>query len=210
MGYRILRSIVWVMLRTLYPLLGGLRVEGRDNVPRTGGVLITPNHISDADPTAVGVSLPRDCYFMAKEELFAKPILGHFLRAIHSFPVRRYTADRTALRTAEQLLKRGEALVIFPEGKLSEDGKLQQILPGALLLAQRTGVPIVPTAIIATDRLLPYGKLWPRPAGRTIVVRFGKPTTLAELAGGEAGAGALRCAAARLYEILRELQAERP
>src|SRR5579862_1573065 len=119
--YVIVRSIVWVLLRILYTVLGGIRLEGRANVPRKGGVMVTPNHISDADPPTMGFALPRFCYFMAKEELFQIRIIGPLIRWLHGFPVKRYTADRAALRRAEELLKVGEAVIIFPEGKISED-----------------------------------------------------------------------------------------
>src|ERR1043166_1303809 len=107
----IVRPFCLLALRILYTLLGGFRVEGRENIPRQGGVLITPNHISDADPTAVALAVPRPCWFMAKSELFETPILGPILRLVHGFPVKRYTADRAALRLTEQLLEQGEAVV---------------------------------------------------------------------------------------------------
>ena len=204
--YTILRSLVWLTLHTLYALLGGIRYTGRENVPRTGGVLVTPNHISDADPTAIGLALPRSSYFMAKEELFQMPLLGPFIRMMHGFPVKRYSADRSALRLAEQLLKKGEAVVIFPEGKLSEDGQIQELLPGVLLIAQRAGVPILPTVIEGTDALMPYGKVLPRPAHRRILVRFGTPVTVEALTGGEKGGDALRQGAERLRALMLELQ----
>lgn len=210
MLYRILRPIVWTVLRAVYAVLGGIRYEGRENVPPSGGVLVTPNHISDADPTAVGVALPRSCYFMAKEELFRIPLLGWLIRAMHGFPVKRYTADRTALKMAEELLEGGEAVVIFPEGKLSENGRLQELLPGVLLIAQRAGVPIVPTIIEGTNVMLPYGKLIPRHPHRRTVVRFGKPVTVGELAGSAKGGDALRQGAQRLREILLALQQGQP
>ncbi len=197
-------------MRLVYALLGGLRVEGRANVPRTGGVLITPNHISDADPTAVGIALPRPCYFMAKEELFQVRFLGALIRAMHGFPIKRYSADRAALRHTEQLLEQGEAVVIFPEGKLSEDGQLQELLPGVLLVAQRANVPIVPTILEGTNSLMPYGKLTPRHAHRPIVVRFGPPVSLAQLTGGGKGSEALKRGAERLRAIMQALQQGRP
>lgn len=204
--YEIVRAMAWLIFRITVALLGGFRHEGRENVPKTGGVLITPNHISDADPPLVGIALPRSCYFMAKEELFQLPLIGPLIRLLHGFPVKRYTADRAALRTAEQLLERGEAVVIFPEGKLSEDGQLQEFLPGVLLVAQRASVPIVPTIIEGSDSLMPYGKLIPQHAHRRIIVRFGQPVTLAELTGGAKGGDALKQGAERLREIMQALQ----
>jgi 1-acyl-sn-glycerol-3-phosphate acyltransferase len=210
MPYWLIRPIAWVIFRLIYALLGGLRFEGRENVPLTGGVLITPNHISDADPPTVGLALPRACYIMAKEELFQMRIIGPIIRWLHGFPIKRYTADRTALRTAEQLLERGEAVVIFPEGKLSEDGQLQELLPGALLVAHRANAPIVPTILLGTDSLMPYGKVWPRHAHRRIVVRFGRPVTVAELTGGQKGGEALKRGAERLREVMLAIQQGQP
>lgn len=206
MLYTILRSVVWLILHVAYALLGGIRYTGRENVPRTGGVLITPNHISDADPTAIGLALPRPCYFMAKEELFQIRLIGPFIRMMHGFPVKRYSADRSALRTAEQLLKQGEAVVIFPEGKLSEDGQIQELLPGVLLIAQRACVPIVPAIIEGTDAMMPYGKVVPHHAHRRICVRFGAPVAVEELTGGEKGGDALKQGAERLRARMLTLQ----
>ncbi|HLK60978.1 MAG TPA: lysophospholipid acyltransferase family protein [Chthonomonadaceae bacterium] len=206
MPYWLIRPIAWVLIHILYALFGGIRFEGRHYVPREGGVLITPNHISDSDPPTLAIALPRPCWVMAKEEIFQMKIIGPLARWLHGFPVKRYTADRAALRRAEELLEEGEAVVIFPEGKLSEDGKLQPLLPGALLVARSADVPIVPVVLIGTDRILPYGKQWPRPAGRRTIVRFGPPVTVAQLTGGAKGSDALRLGAERLGAILKALQ----
>lgn len=210
MGYWIVRSIVWVVLHSIFFYYGGIRFEGRQNVPRKGGVLITPNHISDGDPPAMGVAVPRACYFMAKEELFDMRYWGTLIRWLHGFPVKRNTADRAALRFAEDLLKKGEAVVIFPEGKISEDGTLQQMLPGALLVAKRANVPIVPTVLINTDDLMPYKKLWPRHIKKPIIVRFGPPVPIEDLVGDEKGSEGLKQASERLRECIRAVQENRP
>jgi 1-acyl-sn-glycerol-3-phosphate acyltransferase len=210
MPYWIIRPIAWVLLRISFFLLGGIRFEGRENVPRSGGVLILSNHISDCDPPAIAVALPRDCWFMAKEEIFAMPVVGALSRWLHGFGIKRNTADRAALRKAEELLKAGNAVVIFPEGKLSEDGKLQPLLPGALLVARAAGVPVVPTVLIGSDRIIPYGSVWPRPTWRKTIIRFGPALTVAELFGGEKGGEALKRGAVRLGECMRALQEGRP
>jgi 1-acyl-sn-glycerol-3-phosphate acyltransferase len=197
-----IRFVLW--------MFGGYRWEGVENVPLEGGVLITPNHISDTDPPTVAAALPRACYFMAKEELFAMPVLGPFIRLARGFPVKRYSADRAALRHTENLLKQGEAVVIFPEGKLSEDGSLQDFLPGALMVAQRANVPIVPTIIEGTNALMPYGELVPRPAGRKMIVRFGPPITMDVLTQGKKGGDALKLAALRLRAMMLALQEGNP
>ena len=210
MPFWLIRPIAWVVLRSLYFLFGGIRFEGREHVPRTGGVLVTPNHISDADPPTIAVALPRSCWIMAKEEIFAIKVIGPLTKWLHGFPVKRYTADRAALRRAEDLLKHGEAVVIFPEGKISENGALQPLLPGALLVARAADVPIVPTVIIGTNRLMPYGSLIPRPTGRPTIIRFGPPVTIAQLTGGARGGDGLRIGAERLREVLDALQKGQP
>jgi 1-acyl-sn-glycerol-3-phosphate acyltransferase len=210
MPYWLARPIFWLIFRTIFLLCGGIRFEGRENVPLNSGALITPNHISDADPPTVAIALPRACWCMAKEEIMNKPVVGAISRWLHGFPVKRYTADRTALRRAEQLLKDGEAVIIFPEGRISPDGTIWPLLPGVLLIARSAGVPIVPTIIIGSNRIIPYGKLVPRPAFKKTIVRFGKPITVEELTLGEKGGEALKIGAERLRQILIALQAGTP
>jgi len=210
MLHKIFRPIFWILFRTGFAIFGGLRTEGRENVPLTGGALITPNHVSDCDPVAVGVSMPRDAFTMAKEELFDMKMVGPIMRVLNGFPVKRYTADRNALRFAEDRLKEGEAVIIFPEGKLSEDGKLQPMLPGVILIAQRANVPIVPTIVFNTADLMPYGKLTPRFIKKSVIVRYGTPVTVAELKGSGKGGEALKQGAERLFAIMQALQEGKP
>ncbi len=210
MPYGLARPIAWVLFQLLYRFYGGFRFEGRENVPRRGGVLIASNHISDSDPPLLCLALPRDCYIMAKEELFSMRVLGTLIRWLHGFPVKRYTPDRPALRFAEEKLKEGAAVIIFPEGKLSEDGKLQPLLPGVLLIAKSADAPIVPTILIGTDDLMPYGKLTPRRTRQRMVVRFARPTTITELTGGVKGGEALKRGAERLHAIMLALQSGQP
>lgn len=138
------------------------------------------------------------------------PFIGLFSRWLHGFPVKRYTADRAALRRAEELLKQGEAVVIFPEGKLSPDGHIQPLLPGVLLIAKSADVSIVPTVVIGTTRIIPYGSTTPRPSGQRTIVRFGPPVTVAQLTGGGKGSAALHRGAERLRELMLALQRGEP
>ncbi len=204
------RTIVWVLLRIILSWVGGIRFEGRENVPRKGGVLVTPNHFSDGDPPIIGFALPRACYFMAKEELFAMKFWGKVIVWLHGFPVKRYTADRAALKRAETLLKEGEVVVIFPEGQLSETGTLQPFLPGVILIAQRAQVPLLPVAMIRVNEMMPYGELKPRRIRKPLIIRFGKPVSAEELTGGLKGSAGYEKGAERLSQMVQALLDDKP
>lgn len=186
-------------------MFGGLDVQGLGNVPRTGALIVAPNHLSDCDPFAVGVALPRPTYFMAKSELFDIPVIGRFISLLHGFPVRRGKPDRHALHKAEDILKSGEALVIFPEGKLSETGLLDELNPGVIMIAMRTGAPILPVGLVGTNRLVPYGELRPRRIEQPVEVRFGCPIPMDELTGGQSGRAGLEHGLVVLEKAIRGL-----
>lgn len=173
---------VTLMLRgVLRCLAPRYRVTGRGNLPRSGPVLLAPNHIADVDPPVVMLSACRPLWFMAKRELFEMPVLGKFISFAQAFPVERGGADRVALKRAETLLKAGQGVVVFPEGRLSENGELQPLLPGVALLALRAGVPVVPVGLWGTNAILPYGHTIPRPTFDTVGVHFGPALDFSEL-----------------------------
>ncbi len=175
MFYFLLYPLVFTLARLLLRVLGRLRSSGEGNVPRRGGLLYCPNHASDADPAAVFVSAPRRCWMVAKSELFDIPVAGWFFRRFHGLSINRDSADRAALRRIEGRLKAGDPVLLFPEGRVSETGRLGPIQPGAALLALRANVPIVPVGLQNTPGLLPYGELLLRPAPRPVIVTYGPP-----------------------------------
>lgn len=162
----------WVV-RTILRLFFGFRVDGREHEPPSGPVIVVSNHVSDLDPLVVGVSLRRRVGFMAKEELFANPLVRWWIIACGGFPVRRGAPDRRAFRTALALLSRGEVLVMFPEGTRGHDRTLRPPEPGAALLAARSGAAILPLALLGTDEALPRDAHRLRRA--RIQVRIGPP-----------------------------------
>lgn len=168
-----------VLLRALFWMTGGLKCVGTENIPEHGGAIITPNHISLADPPAVGCNIPRHARFMSKEELFKPPIVGPWMWAVGNYPVRRGTADRQAIRNSIQMLDDGEVIAIFPEGTRSTDGKLREPELGVGLIAMKSRAPIIPAAIFGTDKVLPAHskRLYRHP----VTVYFGKPLTFPDL-----------------------------
>jgi len=123
----------------------------------------------------VGAAVPRVTYYMAKVELFQNLAGAWLLPRLNAFPVRRGYPDRPALRRTLELLERGQAVIMFPEGTRSPDGSLQPAEPGAALIALKSRAPIVPVAIVGTEHIWPRWTKWPR-LGR-VRIRYGRPLT---------------------------------
>jgi 1-acyl-sn-glycerol-3-phosphate acyltransferase len=167
--------VIAFIVRTVFRLLGGYRASGMENIPATGGCILAPNHLSWADPPSIGLSVPRDCWFMANDFLFRVPVLGFYMRNAGAFPVRRGTTDREAIRKAEEVLQAGDLLCVFPEGGTTITGRQVPFEGGVALLALRNNVPVVPVAITGSDRVLPRRNSYPRYARGGITATFGKP-----------------------------------
>ena len=167
-----MRWLMRALTRTY--LVGLFNMAGVENVPRTGPLIVCPNHSATLDPPMVPAFLPRsDSWSMAKSEFFKRGFLTWLFRSYHAFPVVRHSADRTALRTAFEIVNSRHALIIYPEGTRVESGVLAQPEPGAGFIAQKAGCPVVPVGLTGTRECLPKGAWWPR---RTRVsVTFGKP-----------------------------------
>ncbi len=128
-------------------------IQGAENLPRSGPIILTVNHLNNADPPILGEATPRQISWLTKAEWFKNPFIGWMFRAGGMIPVKREEADLHALRQAQEALKQGRALGMFPEGHRSRTGGLQQGEPGSALIALRTGVPIVPCAIWGTEKV---------------------------------------------------------
>jgi len=148
-----LYKLVRLLIRIPFRLLFRMRIEGIENVPTHGAVLLAVNHVSNIDPVFIGVAAPRQAHFMAKSELWKSSALGHVVEGLSAFPVRRGEADREAIRTAVGYLSDGCVVGIFPEGTRQRAGRLGTALPGFALLALREGVTTIPVALSGTDRI---------------------------------------------------------
>ncbi len=172
--YPALRTLAWGLLG----LFGApMRRIGAKKVPHKGPLLILSNHISNSDPVLVQYATPRLIHFMARRELFDWRILGPFLKWWRAFPVTQSSADTQAIRNAIDLLRRGKAVGIFPEGQLSPTGKLIDILPGAHLIVRNQPITCICLGITGTHRFMPYPEVRPRWAGTVLTARWGEPRT---------------------------------
>ncbi len=156
-----------------FVLTGGFRVVDAKNVPRTGPLILAPNHASFLDPPALACALPRMTTFMAKEELFRNKFFGWLISSVGSFPVRRGTTDTEAIRNAAKLLAEGSALLIFPEGTRNDGETMLPINRGVELLARKSGASVVPVGIVGTH--IKWGKGRKRKLFQKVTVRFGSP-----------------------------------
>lgn len=148
--------------RSFARLFYGLKVSGHQNMPLDGGVVIACNHFSSLDPPIVGVSVPREIHFMAKQELFDRPASRLLMLGLRAFPVRRGGSDTSAIRAALRRLRDGLAVGIFIQG--TRNAGDVAALDGAAFLALRSGSTLVPTAV------------WRE--GRAFRVHFGEPLDL--------------------------------
>jgi 1-acyl-sn-glycerol-3-phosphate acyltransferase len=167
-------NLTWV--RLILFVVSSRDILGRDNVPRKGGLILVCNHLNNADPPVLTHATPRKIAWLTKAEWFSTPVIGPMLRMGGMIPVRRFDADLVALRRAQDLLKAGGCLGMFPEGTRSHGAGLRKGEPGTALIALRSGATIQPAAIWGTEHVkLPRDLL-----GRTRVhVRFGEPFALA-------------------------------
>ncbi len=167
--YRLLQPIAkvlaWVLFRP--------KVSGTHHIPERGGVLIVANHPTYLDPILLAIVSPRPLSFVAKRPLFSMPIVRTFLWLCDCIPVEQDAPDRRALRLSVQKLRRGDALVIFPEGTRSDHGRMRPFQLGPALIAAEAQVPIVPCGIAGAYQAWAMEAPLPKPAPIAIV--FGSP-----------------------------------
>jgi 1-acyl-sn-glycerol-3-phosphate acyltransferase len=159
------------ILSGLSRLLFHPRVSGVENIPLEGPVLIAPIHRSNVDFTFTLFMSPRKVFFMAKDGIFKFRPLGRLLVHLGAFPIHRGAAtDRDSMNSAQEVLRQGQALVLFPEGTRKDGLLVGPIQDGAMFLAARTGATVVPVGIAGSDRAMPKGAKLPRPSRIRVVI----------------------------------------
>ncbi|HLI72326.1 MAG TPA: lysophospholipid acyltransferase family protein [Acidimicrobiales bacterium] len=164
--YGAMRSLARLINRVYWRV----EVDGAQNVPAHGPVILAPVHRSFMDFFVVSQVTRRKVFYMAKDELWRSERLGTFLDSVGAFPVNRSGADRLALERAQGVLERGEALILFPEGTRRTGDVVEDLHEGAAFLAARTGAPIVPIGVGGTAAAMPKGSKFVRPVKVHVVV----------------------------------------
>jgi 1-acyl-sn-glycerol-3-phosphate acyltransferase len=172
------QKLLLAVSRPLLNILFSWKVEGRENIPLTGPLILITNHVHLLDPFFLIFSSPRWINFMAKEELFRSPFLRPWLLWAGALSIYRggnVREKQKILKNARNALEMELILGMFPEGGRSHDGKLRKGKPGSAVIASKTNVPLLPVGIVGTDKIKGISWLWKRPR---IVVNIGKPFKL--------------------------------
>lgn len=171
-AYNLLYRLIQLFIKIVLKLNGSLKVYGKGNVPEKGGVIIASNHISYLDPPLIGAVLPRIATFMARKGLFDVPMLKWMITRA-AFPVDRDNPKPSSIKDAVRRLKKGDLIVLFPEGKRSEEGELLEAKRGVEVIAKLSKAAIVPTLLVGSNKALPPKAKWLKRADISVV--FGKP-----------------------------------
>lgn len=163
MLYRIAKGI----LKPIYNMLYNVRVEGRENLPKQGPLVICANHVSAIDPILLGINMPyKQIYSMAKAELFNNKLIGWLMHQLGVFPVKRGEADIKSIKTSLKLLKDNQIMGIFPEGTRNRTGVVKAE-PGVAMIAVKAKAKVLPVAIISDYKLF-----------NRSIVKIGEPINL--------------------------------
>jgi 1-acyl-sn-glycerol-3-phosphate acyltransferase len=202
-----------VLLKPLTHALYRPTITGAENVPANGGVILASNHLSFIDSFAIPLAAPRRVSFLAKSDYFTGTGFGGAVRRelftmVGAIPVDRRSsrAAQESLAAALRVLEGGDAFGIYPEGTRSRDGRLYKGHTGVAWLALTAGVPVVPVALVGTDRIQPIGARFPKLA--SVSVAFGAPIEVAHEYAGVPAARARRQVTERVMEAIAALSGQ--
>jgi 1-acyl-sn-glycerol-3-phosphate acyltransferase len=199
MLYWVLKAFLTPLLRVFYRV----HIDGKENVPRRGPVILAANHRSFMDSLFIPLVLHRRVTFVAKAEYFESKKTAWFFRAVGQIPIKREggTKCEDALATATEVLQNGRVFAIYPEGTRTRDGFTHRGHTGAARIALRTGAPIVPIGLIGTDACQPVDRKRPKLFCR-INVRFGAPVDAARYAADPEGLALRQLTDEVMFEIV--------
>lgn len=169
MLYTFARFILFLLFKIFFQL----KVFGIENFPNKGPIIVTPNHVSYLDPLIVGVGAPRKLIFLARDNLFHFRFFARLLNKLNAFPLKREGGDISAFKLAVGKLLAGQAVLVFPEGTRSNDGKLQDPKLGIGFLEKVTGADVLPCYVKGSVDALPRHSLFPK--FKPVSLYFGEP-----------------------------------
>jgi 1-acyl-sn-glycerol-3-phosphate acyltransferase len=172
--------LVQCLASTLFAAVGGWRATGRQNVPKSGGLLLVANHLSFLDVFMIGIPLRRPLNYVARSTLFV-PGLSFLMRSVGGFPIQREGIGTSGLRETLRKLRNGGAVILFPEGTRSPDGNLGPLKAGIAVLVSRARVPVVPAGIAGTFEAWPRTRLLPVP--HPVRLHYGPPILPSQIEG---------------------------
>jgi 1-acyl-sn-glycerol-3-phosphate acyltransferase len=179
------KRLWYVFLRRVVFLTGVLayrvRCSGTENIPKTGGVLVISNHQSHFDPPLVGMGCPRRMNYLARDTLFGFAPFRWLIKSLDAIPIDREGLGLGGIKESLRRLKRGEMVVMFPEGTRTRNGEVGRFRPGFTVLAARSGAAILPVAIEGAFDAWPRWRKFPRLG--TIQVHYGQPLAPTEIQG---------------------------
>ncbi|MDQ6631332.1 MAG: 1-acyl-sn-glycerol-3-phosphate acyltransferase [Verrucomicrobiota bacterium] len=191
----------WLFFRALFAVYFRWRVFHPERVPQKGSVILASNHASYLDPPLVGAGLKRDINYLARESLFRFPMIGKLLLSWNSVPVDREGGGAAGLRKILERLQAGGAVILFPEGTRTRDGKSQPARSGIGLAVIKSTASVVPVRTFGTFEA--YGRHLKFPRPYRVAVKYGVPMSFAELR-----AEARICSKLRLKEIYQQIADE--
>ena len=191
----------WCGFRALYKTYFRWHVYNAERVPLEGGVILASNHASFLDPPLVGVGVWRGINYLGRENLFRFPVMGWVLRQWQVVPVDRDGGGAKGLRAILDRLLAGGAIILFPEGTRTRDGKLQPARSGIGLTVIKSTAPVVPVRVFGTFEAYGRDMRFPRP--HRVAVKYGQPMRFEQLR-----AEAKTCSKARLKEIHQQVADE--
>ena len=190
------------------PIRGAFRVtaEGREHVPKSGGVILASNHLSYIDHYVTGAVLDRQVFFISKAQHFDVPVQRWLFKQWGVIPLKRGEGDNEAMARSLQILQEGKLFGIYPEGTRSTDGKLHRGRTGVARLALQARVPVIPVGMIGTDKILPKGKNVPKL--KKVSVHIGAPMHFEQFYGMENDRKVTREITDRIMHAIRDLSGQ--
>lgn len=170
--YKFIKALVSIIFRMVFRI----KIEGKENLPKDGKVILCSNHINILDPVMLAIAVPRPIVFMAKKEVFENKILNKIFTKMGAFPVDREGSDLSAIRNSLKTLKEDKILGIFPEGTRVKEINLDSVKPGIGLIAIKGKAPVIPIYIDSKYNI--FGK---------VNIIIGKPIGLDEYYGQKLG-----------------------